>query len=440
MPIVVQKFGGTSVADADRIRRAASRAIAQQDAGNQVVVVVSAMGQSTDDLIALSRQITRSPSRREMDMLLATGEQVSISLFAMAVQDRGRRGVSMTGWQAGMITDAEHSCARLRSIDARRLHGLLADGNIVVVAGFQGVANDQITTLGRGGSDTTAVALAAALQAPVCEIYTDVEGIFTTDPRIVPQARKLDRISYDEMLEMASLGAGVMHGRSIELGKKYGVQIHVRSSFSDNPGTIIMNATPDMEGMAVRGATLKRDITRVTLEGLPNRPGVVAQIFDAVARRGVFVDDIILGGTGTHPAGGAHGIPLAGDAATASVGGKPSDQTRAAARAVSPPPATLSFTVAGAEALEVAAIVQELVRPLELKSYDIDTALARVSVVGVGMRSHRGVAATMFNALAAANINIQNITTSEIVISVLVHAADAERALSVVHQAFQLDR
>ncbi|MFN0059593.1 MAG: aspartate kinase, partial [Planctomycetota bacterium] len=274
MPILVQKFGGTSVADAARIHLAARRAIRAKLSGRQVVLVVSAMGHTTDHLIDLANQVSRKPSRREMDMLISTGEQVSIALMAMAIHEAGHEAVSMTGAQAGMLTDSAHTRARIRSIDARRLKEPLDQGKIVIVAGFQGVDSDfNITTLGRGGSDTTAVALAAALQAEVCEIFTDVDGIYTTDPRIVPEARKIGQISYEEMLELASAGAGVMHGRSIEIGKKFGVPIHVRSSFSDTAGTMIMSQTAGMEDVVVRAASIKRDVARVTLVGMPPAKG-----------------------------------------------------------------------------------------------------------------------------------------------------------------------
>lgn len=419
MPIIVQKFGGTSVANAERIHAAAQRAIRAKLAGNQVVLVVSAMGHATDELIELARRVSRKPSRREMDMLLATGEQVSIALMAMAIHDAGHDAVSLTGAQAGLQTDSQHSGARIRNVDTTRIRKLLDGGHVVIVAGFQGVDPDfNITTLGRGGSDTTAVALAAALGADACEIFTDVDGIFTTDPRKVPDARRLSHISYDEMLEMASLGAGVMHGRSIELGKKYGVVIHVRSSFNEKTGTLIMAATRGMEDMAVSGATLKPDITRITLVGLPNEPGVMAGIFNEVARRGVFVDDIIQGGTGTHAPRSSGATPPAEPARSSRV--------------------TLSFTVNDADPAEAQEIAAHFARQYGVQSYDVDADLARVSVVGVGMRSHRGVAATLFSALAEASINIENITTSEIVISVLVRAADAQRALQVAHAAFGL--
>jgi aspartate kinase len=405
MPILVQKFGGTSVQDAPRIHLAARRAIRALLDGNQVVLVVSAMGHTTDRLVELAYQVSRRPSKREMDMLLATGEQVSIALMAMAIHEAGYEAISLTGAQVGMLTDSEHTRARIQSIDTPRIHKLLDEGKIVIVAGFQGVDRDfNITTLGRGGSDTTAVALAAALKAKVCEIYTDVDGVYTTDPRLVPAARKLDVISYDEMLEMASLGAGVMHGRSIELGMKFNVPIHVRSSLTDNPGTMIMSETPGMEDVVVRGATLKRDITRITFAGLPNEPGVTAAIFDEVAKRGIMVDDIVqtVAGQGQR--------------------------------------ATLGFTVQGRDVGELRAVAELIAQRYQIHDVDIDDGLVRVSIIGVGMRSHHGVAARMFAALAQAQINIENIATSEIVVSVLVRTAEGERALQVVHQAFGLER
>ncbi|TWT44652.1 Aspartokinase [Phycisphaerae bacterium RAS1] len=405
MPIVVQKFGGTSVADANRIHLAARRAIRAKLDGRQVVLVVSAMGHTTDHLVDLAYQVSRKPSKREMDMLLSTGEQVSIALMAMAIHEGGYEAISLTGAQAGMLTDSAFSQARIKSIDTPRIRNLLEHGRVVIVAGFQGADSDfNITTLGRGGSDTTAVALAAALQAEMCEIYTDVDGIYTTDPRIAPEARKLDTISYDEMLEMASLGAGVMHGRSIELGKKYSVPIHVRSSFTDNPGTIIMANPPGMEDIAVRGATLKREVTRLTLSGLPNQPGVAAAIFQEVAGRGVMVDDII------------QNIEADGSSVT------------------------LGFTVEGRDAGEMQTVGDLLAGRFGASRVNVNNDLARVSIIGVGMRSHRGVAARMFEALSAEKINIENISTSEIVISVLVRRAEAERALHAVHQAFELQR
>lgn len=405
MAVIVQKFGGTSVADAAKIHRAARRAIRAKLSGRQVVLVVSAMGHTTDELIELARQVSPRPSKREMDMLLSTGEQVSIALMAMAIHEAGYEAISLTGAQVGLLTDSAYTRARIRSIDVRRLRSLLDQGKIVIVAGFQGVDADfNITTLGRGGSDTTAVALAAALGAEMCEIYTDVDGVYTTDPRMEPRARKIDAISYDEMLEMASLGAGVMHPRSIEFGKKYNVVIHVRSSLTDASGTLIMAEPPGMEDVVVRGATLKRDIGRVLLAGIPNRPGVISEIFDEVGRRQLLVDDII------------HNVYAGGSAAN------------------------LAFTVDAADIRDARAVADVVAGKFKVAQVEVDDRLSRVSVVGVGMRSHSGVAATMFAALSAAGIAIHNVTTSEIVISVVVARDDADRALQTVHAAFGLDR
>ncbi len=403
MPIIVQKFGGTSVADAARIHLAARRALRALLDGNQVVLVVSAMGHTTDELVKLAYQVSRRPSKRELDMLLATGEQVSVALVAMAIHEAGYDAISLTGAQVGLLTDSAHTAARIRSIDTLRLRRLLDLGKLVIVAGFQGVDPDfNITTLGRGGSDTTAVALAAALGARVCEIYTDVDGVYTTDPRLVPTARKLENISYDEMLELASLGAGVMHSRSIELGMKFNVPIHVRSSFTDNPGTMITTETPGMEDVLVRGVTLKREIACVTLAGLPNEAGVTAAVFDELAARGVLVDDIV--------------------------------QTVAAQRGR----VTLGFTVQGRDAAELRALADLLAQRFVAEEVDVHTELTRLSIVGVGMRSHPGVASRLFGTLAAERVPVVNVTTSEIVISVLIPAADAERALQAVHRAFEL--
>jgi aspartate kinase len=337
-------------------------------------------------------------------MLISTGEQVSIALVAMAIHEAGHQAISMTGAQIGMLTDSAHTRARIRSINDRRIRELLDEGLIVIVAGFQGVDTDfNITTLGRGGSDTTAVALAAALRAEVCEIYTDVDGVYSADPRRVPGARKIDAISYDEMLELASLGAGVMHGRSIEIGKKFGVKIHVRSSFTDNAGTMIMDNPPGMEDVVVRGASLKPEVSRITFLGLPNRPGVAAAIFDELGGRRILIDDIIQN--------------INADGQTV----------------------TLSFTVEGGEAGEAQAVAELIAKRFGAERIAIDDQLARVIIVGFGMRSHSGVAGRMFSALAAAGVNIENISTSEIVISVLVRRADGEKALQAVHRAFSLE-
>jgi len=402
--IMVQKFGGSSVADAEKIHRCARRAVKAKLDGYQVVMVVSAMGKTTDKLIALANEVNPNPPKREMDMLLTTGEQVSIALMAMALESAGHQAISFTGGQIGMITDDVHTKARIRSIDADRIHEELNEGKMVIVAGFQGVTEEgALTTLGRGGSDTTAVALAAVLKA-TCEIYTDVDGVYSTDPRIVPQARKMKEINYDEMLELASLGAKVMHSRSIEFGKKYDVPIHVRSSLTDTEGTMIVAQTRGMEDIVVRGVTLKRDLARVLLMGVPNRPGIASQIFARIARHNVVVDDIIQN--------------IVEHASEANIG----------------------FTVSSPDMKEAEAICEDLVRTIGVKTYEVDNQLAKVSIVGIGMKTHTGVAARMFSALAEAQINIQNITTSEIVISCIVDAKDGERAVQVLHSAFGLDK
>jgi aspartate kinase len=402
--IMVQKFGGSSVADAEKIHRCARRAIKAKLDGYQVVMVVSAMGKTTDKLIALANEVNPNPPKREMDMLLTTGEQVSIALMAMALHMAGHEAISFTGGQIGMLTDAVHTKARIRSIDAKRIKKELDAGRMVIVAGFQGVTEEgHLTTLGRGGSDTTAVALAAVLGA-VCEIYTDVDGVYTTDPRIVPQARKMTEINYDEMLELASLGAKVMHSRSIEFGKKYNVPIHVRSSLTDTEGTMIVAQTRGMEDIVVRGVTLKRDLARVLLTGVPNKPGIASQIFARIARHNVVVDDIIQN--------------IISRATEANIG----------------------FTIMQTDMKEAEAICEDLVRTTGVQGYEVDNKLAKVSIVGIGMKTHTGVAAKMFNALAEAKINIQNITTSEIVISCIVSSQDGERAVQILHSAFGLDK
>jgi aspartate kinase len=405
MPITVQKFGGTSVADANKIHRAARRAVRAKLAGNQVVLVVSAMGHTTDKLVKLASQVTSRPSRRELDMLLATGEQMSIALMAMAIHDAGYEAVSLTGAQINLRTDSAFTRARIHSIDATRITELLDRGTIVIVAGFQGVDADlNITTLGRGGSDTTAVAVAAALGAEVCEIYTDVDGVYTADPRIVPQARRIAAISYDEMHELASLGAGVMHSRSIEFAKKFGVVVHVRSSLTDTPGTVIMSQPPGMEDVVVRGATLKRGIGRATLIGVPAEPRVIAEIFTQIAERSLVVDDII-------------------------------QNVIEPKRSVN-----LSFTFDAEDASDARGVADAMAERFGVADARIVEGLAKVSVVGVGMRSHTGVAAKVFSALASEHIAIQNVSTSEIVISVVVDEADGERALRALHKTFELDR
>lgn len=406
MSLVVQKFGGSSVANAERIHRAARRAIAAQSAGKRVIVVVSAMGDETDRLLELARQINENPSRRELDQLLATGEQVSIALMAMAIHQAGREATSLTGGQIAMRTNRAFGRARIREIAQReRIDKLLDGGHIVIVAGFQGIDEESnVTTLGRGGSDTTAVALAAALGADECEIYTDVDGIYTADPRIVPNARKLGEIAYDEMLELAALGAQVMHSRSIELANNYNVVVHVRSSFSDAKGTLIVKETQEMEKVVVRGAALKKNLARVSLLGAPVGGGLAAGVFARVAEAGLVVDDIIQN-------------VQHGDGTT-----------------------NISFTTSADDIAEARSIAQALARELKFRAVEIDQEVAKISVVGIGMRSHTGVAAKMFDTLAAAGVAIENISTSEIVIGCIIRRADGDKALRAVHEAFHLDR
>jgi len=408
--LVVQKFGGTSVANAQRIMAAARRAIRAKQEGNQVIVVVSARGDTTDELIELAREITEQPPAREMDMLLSTGEQISIALMAMAIQTLGERAISFTGAQVGIVTDSTHTKARIKSISTARMRQALTEGQIVIVAGFQGIdENWNITTLGRGGSDTTAVALAAVMKHDPaqeangdvgCEIYTDVDGVYTTDPRVVPEARKMDSISYDEMLELASVGAGVMHSRSIEFGKKFDVPIQVRSSFSDVEGTWIVPEAEWMRDVVVCGAALGRDEARISLNGVPDQPGISHRVFAAMADHHIVVDMI---------------------AQNAGEGGK----------------AAIGFTVPGNEL----PVVLTLLRPLAAElgaSIEFDEQVSKVSIVGTGMRTHSGVAERMFAALAAENVNMKMITTADIKISVLVSRSEGVKALRAVHQAFGL--
>jgi aspartate kinase len=409
MPLVVQKFGGTSVATAERITAAARRAIRARQAGNQVIVVVSARGDTTDELIALAREISDRPPAREMDMLLATGEQISIALMAMAIQQLGEKAVSFTGAQVGIVTDSYHTKARIKNISTERMRQALTEGHIVIVAGFQGIdANYNITTLGRGGSDTTAVALAAVMKHDPaarngevgCEIYTDVDGVYSTDPRLVPEARKMDAISYDEMLELASVGAGVMHSRSIEFAKKFDVPLMVRSSFSDVEGTWIVPEADWMRDVAVCGAALVRDEARVVLDGVPDQPGVSHRVFSAIAEENIVVDMI------------AQNVGSGGRAA-------------------------IGFTVPSGELAATLAVLAPLAAEL-LASVHHDAGVSKVSIVGTGMRTHTGVAEKMFAALAAAGVNLKMITTGDIKISALVDKADGVKALRAVHAAFGL--
>jgi aspartate kinase len=404
MAIIVQKFGGTSVADAEKIRRAARRVIKTVENGYSVVVVASARGKQTDQLVADALEINPNPPKREMDQLLSTGEQQTVSLFAMALDAMGHQAISLTGGQIRMMTDSVHTKARIRSIDAERIHNQLDQGKIVIVAGFQGIDEfENVTTLGRGGSDTTAVALAAALGAAECEIYTDVDGVYTTDPRIYPKAIKMDQISYDEMLEMASLGAGVMHPRAVEFGKKYDVKIHVRNSGNENAGTIITHEVPQMEGVVVSGATIQKDMAKIGLVGVDNVPGNAAKIFAHLAKYRVVVNDII--------------------------------QTE-----ISPEKANLSFMIEISDLQAAKEAVAAIKNEVNFTDSFIREDIAEVSVIGVGMRTHYGVAEKMFGALAEAKVNIDSITTSEIRISCAVDEDQAEIALEAVCNAFELDR
>lgn len=404
MAVIVQKFGGTSVANAEKIRKAAARAIDAFKAGYQVVVVASARGKQTDQLVTDALELNPNPPQREMDMLLSTGEQQTVSLMAMAMDFMGHKAISFTGTQIRMLTDGIHSKARIKSIDAGVINKKLNSGHIVIVAGFQGMDDhDDITTLGRGGSDTSAVALAATVKAELCEIYTDVDGIYTTDPRIYPNAVKMDRISYDEMLEMASLGAGIMHSRAIECGKKYDINIHVRNSMTDTNGTIITHEVPKMEGILVSGATIQKELAKIGLIGVDNKPGNAARIFAHLADAQVSVNDII--------------------------------QVE-----ISPEKANLSFTVAKSDLNDAKKAIDQIKENVHCQSVFIRDDIAEVSVVGVGMRSHYGVANTMFSALAEAQINIDSITTSEIRISCIVDKDQGEKALTAVCDAFELDR
>ena len=401
MALVVQKFGGTSVADASKIKAAAAKAIARHAAGDKVVVVVSAMGHQTDILVDLAKEITDRPSAREMDMLLSTGEQVSVALFAMAVQAAGHKAVSLTGAQIGIRTDSTHTKARIQSISTDHVKALLDSGAVVIAAGFQGIdQNGNITTLGRGGSDTTAVALAAVLDADLCEIYTDVDGIYTTDPRMLPEARRLGSISYDEMLELASLGAGVMHSRSIEFAKKFGVKVVVRSSFKDIPGTLIHAADQSVK-RPVSGVALAKDEARITLEGTPDQPGSSHALFSMLAESGIAVDMIVQ---------------------NVGQGGR----------------ADISFTVPEDDLADALERTERVAKAINAEGVSHDHRMAKVSVVGVGMEDAEGVAGRMFSALSAEKINVHMITTSEIKISVLVARTDGPAAVKAVHKAFGL--
>ena len=399
MALIVQKFGGTSVKDRSRIFNVARIVANTRNAGNEVVVVVSAQGDTTDDLIAKAAEITGNPSSREMDMLLATGEQISISLLAMALQEIGVSAVSLTGWQAGFVTDRAYSRARIKRLDTERVESELARNRVVVVAGFQGLnRSDDITTLGRGGSDTSAVALAAALHADRCQIFTDVEGVYTADPRKIPKATRLKEITFDEMLELASLGAQVLNNRSVELAKKYGVELEVLSSINPIPGTIVKEETK-VEGMLIKGVAKDDNVAVISILGVPDVPGMSFKVFSLLAQKNINVD-IILQSSGNQ--------------------GKKD----------------LSFTVPLGDAESAMAVLKEHRNRFGGGEITVNKDCAKVSVVGAGMQSHPGVASHMFEALGGQNINIHMISTSEIKISVIIDKADADRAVAAIHDAF----
>ena len=403
MTLVVQKYGGTSVGDVGRIQRVARRIVEVKRAGHDVVVVMSAMAGETDRLLQLAHEITESPNERELDVILATGEQVAIGLLSLAIQACGAKARSFTGTQVRILTDNVHTKARILNIDVERIRQALREGKIAIVAGFQGVsAEEEVTTLGRGGSDLTAVALAAALNAEVCEIYTDVEGVYTADPSLVPTARKLPRISYEETIEMASLGAKVLQARAVEYAKNYNVSVHVRSSFSENRGTLVVQEDPDMEKMMVSGIAYDRKEAKITITRVVDRPGIAAKLFGRVAEAGIVVDMIVQN--------------MSQDGHT-----------------------DISFTVPRTDFHKAMELVKGLAREIGADQVLGDDRIAKVSIVGVGMRTHSGVAAKMFAALAAENINIMMISTSEIKVSCVIEEKYTELAVRVLHDVFRLE-
>ncbi|MFA5164438.1 MAG: aspartate kinase [Candidatus Omnitrophota bacterium] len=403
--LIVQKYGGSSVANPERIKKVAQRVVRYKKRGHDVVVVVSALGDTTDELIELASKVTDDPSEREMDMLISTGEQISCALLAMAIQELNVPSISFTGAQVGIITDTTHTKARILDISASdRIKEQLKEGKVVVVAGFQGISiKKEITTLGRGGSDLTAVALAKALGARICEIYTDVDGVYTADPRIVKDARKLSKISYDEMLELASLGAKVMQARSVEYGKRYDIPIHVRSSFSNNEGTVICKEAKSMERIDVSGVALQKDEAKITICDVPDKPGVAAVIFKELGSNNVVIDMIVqnVGRTGT---------------------------------------TDVSFTVLTEDLDKTMKVAKRVAREIGAGEVIKDESIAKISIVGIGMRSHAGIAARMFKALASKKINIGMISTSEIKISCVIGKKYAEQALKTLHDEFELKK
>jgi len=409
MGLIVQKYGGSSVADAEGMKRVAARIVASKRDGNQVVVVVSAMGDTTDELIDLANQVTPIPNGRELDMLLTAGERISMALLAMAISSLGHEARSFTGSQAGVITDSSHGRARIIDVTPGRIQEALAEGAIAIVAGFQGISQDtkDITTLGRGGSDTTAVALAAALDADVCEIYTDVDGVFSADPRVVPSARKLKSVTYDEMLELAASGAKVLHLRCVEYARRYDLPIHVRSSFSNNEGTWVVKDHPEgdqMEQAIISGIAHDKSEAKITIVGVPDRTGVAARIFQAIADNDINIDMIV-------------------------------QNVSAAATGLT----DISFTLPKSEGTNATQILQKLQGEVGFASILYDDQIGKISLVGAGMRSHPGVTATFFAAMADAGVNIEMISTSEIRISIICRETDLQNGVRAAHTAFQLD-
>ncbi|MBI4823401.1 MAG: aspartate kinase [Nitrospirae bacterium] len=401
--LIVQKYGGTSVANAERIKAVAERVVKTVNEGNKVVVVVSAMAGETDKLISLAHEFSTSPSEREMDMLLSSGERITSALTALAISALGKKSVALTGRQVGIITDTAHTRAKIEKVTAKRVKDAIGRKIIPVIAGFQGITEtEDVTTLGRGGSDLTAVAVSAALKADLCEIYTDVDGVYTTDPDIVPEAKKLDKVSYEEMLELASLGAKVLQTRSVEFAKKYNVPIVVRSSFNYNPGTFVTKEDKDMEKVVVSGVAYDKNQAKITVIGVPDRPGIAAKLFNAVAEANIVVDMIV---QNISPDG------LATD---------------------------ISFTVPRTDSKKALKLTNTIAKELKAKCVDMREDISKVSIIGVGMRTHSGVAAQMFETLAKHNINIMMISTSEIKVSCVIDAKYTELAVRVLHDSFGL--
>lgn len=402
MSLIVQKYGGTSVGNPERIKNVARRIVATQEQGHRVVAVVSAMSGVTDNLIKLAREVSPSPEEREMDVLLATGEQTTIALTAMAINAMGKKAISLTGAQAGIVTDGVHTRAKIADLTPKQLKQYLDEGYICIVAGFQGQTKDhRITTLGRGGSDLTAIAVAAAVKADICQIFTDVDGVYTCDPRVVPTATKIETISFDEMLEMASSGSKVMQSRSVEFAKKFGVVFEVRSSFNDNPGTIVKEENKSMEAVVVRGVSIEKNQAKVTVRGVPDRPGVAARVFTAVADAGIIIDMIVQN--------------VSKDGTT-----------------------DISFTLNKDELPKVESTLVTVTKEIGAVALETQGGIGKLSVIGVGMRSHSGVAAKMFEALSKAGINIVMISTSEIKTAVIVDENKLSDGANVVHEAFGL--